>query len=280
VILPAFGVTIEVLNEMQARGCALVDTTCGSVANVWKNVRRFAQEGFTAIIHGKVHHEETQATASRAVDCPGGHYLVVADQPEAAHACAFIRDGGDPAGFLEKVGQAASAGFAPVRDLERIGLANQTTMLMSESLAIGDVFRRAMIERYGEARLDQHFRTFQTICSATQDRQDAVADLLDRRRLDLMIVLGGYNSSNTCNLARMCAGRRVPTYHIEDAGCLVSGEEIRYRPVGAAEEIAADHWLPAEGPVAFGLTAGASTPDASVEAVVRRLDVLCNAPQS
>src|SRR5262245_46455384 len=217
VILPAFGVTVAMLEQLERHGCTLIDTTCGSVLNVWKNVRRYAEGGYTSIIHGKVWHEETQATASHAV-AYGGRYLVVFDDRETAIVCDYIRRGGDRAAFLEKFAGAASPGFDPDRDLERVGLANQTTMLMSESLDIQQTLKVAMLDRYGEAELDRHFAAFDTICSATQDRQDAVEALLRERSVDLMIVIGGYNSSNTANLARICAASR-PTYHIAEPEC-------------------------------------------------------------
>ncbi len=272
VILPAFGVTVQLLQELDQRGCTLVDTTCGSVLNVWKNVRRYAAQGYTSVIHGKVWHEETQATASQAV-ASGGAYLVVYDDAEAAIVCDFIRRGGDPAAFMARFGRAASAGFEPVRDLERIGLANQTTMLMSESLAIGEMMRAAMLERWGAEALDAHYKAFDTICSATQDRQDAVVALLRDRPIDLMIVIGGYNSSNTANLARICAASR-PTFHIADPDCLLSAVEIRHRPVGSKEEVMATGWLP-PGTVSIGLTSGASTPDNLVAAAIAKLDAFC-----
>ena len=215
VILPAFGVTVGEMAQLSLQGCTLVDTTCGSVLNVWKNVVRYAQDGFTAVIHGKVKHEETRATASQALKYPAGRYLVVLDRQDATFVCDYIRRGGDRAAFLARFEGAMSPGFDPDRDLDRVGCANQTTMLMSESLEIGEMFRVAIAERYGEAQLAEHFRAFDTICSATQERQDAVLDLLGHERLDLMLVVGGYNSSNTCNLARICA-ERVPTYHIAD----------------------------------------------------------------
>src|SRR5690349_21152828 len=223
VILPAFGITVREMLAFTERGCTLVDTTCGSVLSVWKNVVRYAQDGFTSIIHGKVKHEETRATASQALKYPNGRYLVVLDRDEAAAVCDYIRHGGDRDAFLARFAQAASPDFDPDRELVRIGCANQTTMLMSESLAIGEMFRAAMTERYGEEALPRHFRAFDTICSATQERQDAVMALLDERPLDLMLVVGGYNSSNTCNLARICADR-VRTFHIADPECLVSPE--------------------------------------------------------
>ena len=281
VILPAFGVTVSDMAQLSGQGCTLVDTTCGSVLNVWKNVVRYAQEGFTAVIHGKVKHEETRATASQALKFPNGRYLVVLDRAEAAIVCDYITSGGDRQAFLARFAGAVSPGFDPDRDLERIGCANQTTMLMSESLQIGEMFREAMRARYGEAALATQFRAFDTICSATQERQDAVITLLDRERLDLMLVVGGYNSSNTCNLARICA-ERVPTYHIADPGCMISEIEIRHRTVGAPSTTAgvehvARGWLPSSGPVVIGLTAGASTPNNIVGEVIRKLEQFCGA---
>jgi len=283
VILPAFGVTVAELQRLQDRGCTLVDTTCGSVLNVWKNVIRYAQDGFTAIIHGKVHHEETRATASQTLRFPQGRYLVVLDREEARLVCDYIRGRGRRAAFLARFSAAASPGFDPDVDLVRVGLANQTTMLMSESLEIGEMFRQAMLDRYGAAALSAHYRAFDTICSATQERQDAVVALLDQERLDLMVVVGGYNSSNTGNLANLCAAR-VPTFHIADPECLVSADEIRHRPVtppGAPRrsvgEVRTTGWLPRHGPVVVGLTAGASTPNNIVGRVVERLDELARA---
>jgi 4-hydroxy-3-methylbut-2-enyl diphosphate reductase len=246
------------------------------VLNVWKNVRQYAREGFTAVIHGKIHHEETQATASQASGLSAdGRYLVVLNAVEARAVCDYIRGTGDRAAFLDRFGGAASPGFDPDRDLGKIGLANQTTMLMSESMEIGEMFRAAMAGRYGAHALAGRFRAFETICSATQDRQDAVISLLAAHRLDLMLVVGGYNSSNTTNLAKICA-ERLPTYHIADVPALVSARKVRHRPVkGQAEAVASD-WLPADGPVAVGMTAGASTPDYIVGRVVDRLSELAN----
>jgi 4-hydroxy-3-methylbut-2-enyl diphosphate reductase len=273
VILPAFGVTVAMLQQLDRRGCTLVDTTCGSVLNVWKNVRRYAESGFTSVIHGKVWHEETQATASQAVNY-GGRYLVVFDGPETEFVCDHIRRGGDAAAFLARFGSAVSPGFDPDRDLGRIGLANQTTMLMSESLAVGEMLKAAMVDRWGDADAATRFQAFDTICSATQDRQDAVVALLEQKPVDLMIVIGGYNSSNTANLARICAQSR-PTFHIADPDCLVSCDEIRHRPVGAKAELVTHDWLPRTGGVAIGLTSGASTPDNLVGAAIAKLEAFC-----
>ena len=273
VILPAFGITVATLRLLERQGCTLVDTTCGSVLNVWKNVRRYAETGHTSIIHGKVWHEETQATASQAAE-HGGRFLVILDRAEAEYVCDYIRRGGTRDAFLARFDSAVSPGFDPDRDLDRIGLANQTTMLMSESIEIGEILRAAMRDRVGDARLAAHFQAFDTICSATQDRQDAVVALLRDRPIDMMIVIGGYNSSNTCNLARICAASR-PTFHIADPDCLLSPEEIRHKPVGAKAEVAARNWLPRSGPLTVGLTSGASTPDNLVAAAVARLEAFC-----
>ncbi len=274
VILPAFGVTVEDLVRLDTIGCTLVDTTCGSVLNVWKNVKRYANEGFTSIIHGKHWHEETRATASQAVQTRGGHYLVVLDSAEAQLVCDFIANTRDDGGaartaLLTRFRDACSPGFDPDLHLERIGCANQTTMLSTESFAIGEMFRGAIRARHGDAAAQERFRAFDTICSATQDRQDAVVAMLATEQLDAMIVIGGYNSSNTCNLARICASS-VPTYHIADPSGLLSRDDIRHRNVMTKQEVVSQNWLPA-GPVAIGLTSGASTPDNLVEAVVLAL---------
>jgi 4-hydroxy-3-methylbut-2-enyl diphosphate reductase len=269
VILPAFGVPVGEMQHLRSKGCVLVDTTCGSVLNVWKNVHRYAREGFTSVIHGKHYHEETKATASQALGYPGGQYLCVKDRPEAAVVCAFVRGEIEAAALLERFPHAASPGFDPERDLQRIGLANQTTMLMTESLEIQEMLRGAVAQRYGEAELPARFRAFDTICSATQDRQDAVLKMLEEGGLDVMVVIGGYNSSNTQALARICT-ERLPTFHISEAD-RIDGATIRHRPVGTThQEKATTGWLPA-GPVTVGLTAGASTPNNVVGQVLERI---------
>ena len=281
VILPAFGVTVEDLVRLDTLGCTLVDTTCGSVLNVWKNVKRYAADGYTSIIHGKHWHEETRATASHAMQLPDGHYLVLLDTREASLVCDFITAAHPPgsaarAALLERFREACSPGFDPDLHLSRIGCANQTTMLSTESFAIGDQFRAAIRQRYGAEAEAAHFRAFDTICSATQDRQDAVLAMLAELSLDAMIVIGGYNSSTTCNLARICA-EKVPTYHIADPSGLVSSDEIRHRDARTKAEVVSNHWLPA-GPLTIGLTSGASTPDNLVEAVVKALTAFTAEP--
>jgi len=269
VILPAFGVPVGEMEHLRGKGCVLVDTTCGSVLNVWKNVHKYAREGFTAVIHGKHHHEETKATASQALTHEGGHYLCVRDREQATLVCDFIRGRATAGAILARFADAISPGFDPDRDLLRVGLANQTTMLMSESLEIQEMLRQAMRERFGEDGLRERFRAFDTICSATQDRQDAVQKMLAAGGLDVMIVIGGYNSSNTQALARICADE-LPTWHIRGPEGL-EGAALRHRPVGVhSSESFVDAWLP-QGPVTVGLTAGASTPNNVVGEVVQKI---------
>ena len=271
VILPAFGVTIGDFERLRQLGCVMVDTTCGSVLNVWKRVESYARDGFTALIHGKYYHEETRATASQVLKYPGGRYLVVRDMGEAQEVCDYIEGRGDREAFLAKYAHGANPGFDPDQDLMRIGVANQTTMLARESLAIGELVGASMARHYGESHRAEHFRTFDTICSATQDRQDAVLALLEEP-LDVMLVIGGYNSSNTISLAAICA-ERVPTYHVEDAACIdPDAGTIRHQPIGSKQETSLTSWLPMTGALRVGLTAGASTPNNKIgEAVVRVL---------
>jgi 4-hydroxy-3-methylbut-2-enyl diphosphate reductase len=267
VILPAFGVTLAEMELLRARDCVMVDTTCGSVLNVWKKVHRCAQDGFTVLIHGKHYHEETRATASQT-RIYGGRYLCVRDIPEAELVCSFIRGEAPASAILQKFQQSFSDGFDPDKDLQRIGLANQTTMLMGESMAIQELLRAALRDRYGEKELGYRFSAFDTICSATQDRQDAVLAMLASGGLDVMVVVGGYNSSNTQALAQMC-GPRLPTFHIDGQAC-IDEEGIHHRPVKQYTEVCSRDWLP-EGRVTIGLTAGASTPDNVVGDVLDRI---------
>jgi len=271
VILPAFGVTIVAFEALRAIGCVLVDTTCGSVLNVWKRVEAYARDGYTALIHGKYYHEETRATASQVLKYPGGAYLVVRDMNEAREVCDYVEGRGDRETFLAKFAKAASPAFDPDVHLRRIGVANQTTMLARESLAIGEEVGRAIERaRSAEAR-GTDFRTFDTICSATQERQDAVTALLEEP-LTAMVVIGGFNSSNTISLAALC-DERVPTYHIEDAsGIDPETGTVHFRRAGIKHvEDTATNWLPAEGPVRVGLTAGASTPNNKIGETVARI---------
>ncbi|HEY6089267.1 MAG TPA: 4-hydroxy-3-methylbut-2-enyl diphosphate reductase [Gemmatimonadaceae bacterium] len=270
VILPAFGVTITDFEILRQIGCVMVDTTCGSVLNVWKRVESYARDGFTSLIHGKYYHEETRATASQAEKYEGGHYFIVRNLDEAGLVCDFIEGRLSADGLMDLFAHAASPNFDPARDLRRIGVANQTTMLARESLAIGALIGQSMARAHGEEYARENFRTFDTICSATQERQDAVVELL-QEPLDVMVVVGGYNSSNTISLAALCS-ETVRTYHVEDADDIdPSSGIIRHRPLGSKEEVESDDWLPASGPVRVGITAGASTPNNKIGEAVGRV---------
>ena len=272
VIIPAFGVAIRDFETLRGIGCVLVDTTCGSVLNVWKRVERYAKDGFTALIHGKHYHEETRATASQVEKYGGGSFLVVRDMAEAKLVCEYIEGRGDRESFLERFAHAASPGFDPDVHLRRIGVANQTTMLAGESLAIAAEVGAAMERAHGAEYRAANFRSFDTICSATQERQDAVKELLSEP-LDVMVVVGGYNSSNTMSLAAICA-EHVSTYHVEDATCLDPERgTIRHKVAGktASGEVETANWLAAEGPVRVGITAGASTPNNKIGEAVARI---------
>jgi len=269
VILPAFGVPMKDFQTLRESGCVMVDTTCGSVLNVWKRVDAYARDGLTSLIHGKHYHEETRATASQAETHPGAHWIVVRDMGEAKLVCEYIEGRGDRAAFLAKFAPAVSPGFDPEVHLRRIGGANQTTMLASESLAIGEEVGSAIARARGIEAREVDFRSFDTICSATQDRQDAVKELL-AEPLDVMVVVGGYNSSNTISLAAICA-EHVTTYHIEDAEAIDPERgTIRHKPIGRAEEVS-EGWMPAHGAVRIGLTAGASTPNNKIGDTVARV---------
>jgi len=269
VILPAFGVTVRDFERLRAIGAVLVDTTCGSVLNVWKRVESYARDGYTALIHGKYFHEETRATASQVTRHPGGRYLVVFDMAEAREVCDFIEGGGDAARLAQRFSPAMSEGFDFTRDLARVGIANQTTMLSGESLAIAREVRASMVRRYGADTLDQHFRTFDTICSATQERQDAVLRLLETPP-DLMLVVGGYNSSNTTHLAALARARGVRTYHIEDAAAVdVATGTLRHQPRVKVPEEVVEGWL--DRVRTIGITAGASTPNNKIGETVLRV---------
>ena len=271
VILPAFGVTATDLEALQARGCVLVDTTCGSVLNVWRRVRQYSKRGFTALIHGKYAHEETRATCSQAT-ASGIPYLIVRDQDEVELVCAVIRGDADalsPEAFNERFANAVSDGFDPTRDLEHVGVANQTTMLSTESLEIAAMVGRALEARYGSDAKDEHFSSFDTICSATQDRQDAMLELGEAGGLDVLLVIGGYNSSNTMNLAIM-GERFAPTYHINSAEEIHSLGRISHHDPRTKTRRETLDWLPS-GPVTVGVTAGASPPNRTVGEVISRV---------
>jgi 4-hydroxy-3-methylbut-2-enyl diphosphate reductase len=268
VLIPAFGLRVADFTLLREIECVLVDTTCGSVLNVWKRVERYAREGFTAVVHGKHFHEETKATTSQVTKYEDGKYLVVRNMAEAEVLCRFIKGEIPATDLVEIFGHKVSEGFDFDRDLQRIGIANQTTMLASESLAIAKRIEEALGDRYGVDTLNDRFRTFDTICSATQERQDAILELIEEP-LDAMIVIGGYNSSNTNHLAKICS-KKITTYHIADASCIdVASGAIRFKPVDAEQETAKSDWL--TGVHTIGLTAGASTPNNKIGETIERI---------
>ena len=268
VIVPAFSVRVEDFELLRGLGCPVVDTTCGSVLNVWKRVESYARDGFTAIVHGKHFHEETKATASQVSKYEGGTYLIVRDMEETEILCSFIRGTTPVAEMERRFGHKVSEGFDFTAGLERVGLANQTTMLSSESLEIAVKIGEAMAERYGQENLAEHFRSFGTICSATQERQDAVLALIEEP-LDVMVVIGGYNSSNTNHLAKICA-KKVCTYHIADSSCIdVERGIVRHKPVDSLDEVEQADWL--DGVQRIGVTAGASTPNNKIGETIARI---------
>ena len=272
VVLPAFGVTVEEMKHLRGIGAVLVDTTCGSVLNVWKNVSKYARDGFTVVIHGKHYHEETRATASQALLHEGGAYLCVRDEAETEVVCEFVRGRVSRDEFMTRFSQAVSEGFDPSTHLERIGLANQTTMLMSESLRVQEMLRRVYVDRYGAEGLATRFRSFDTICSATQDRQDAVLRMFEETPPDVMLVIGGYNSSNTQALVRICAAK-CPTYYVESPQCIDPRTgALMHRALGSPTSESVVDWLPKAGArVTLGVTAGASTPDSVVAMSIERI---------
>ncbi len=268
VIVPAFGTELSIQQQIKERGCQIVDTTCGDVMSVWKRVRKYASESATSIIHGKAEHEETKATSSRAVGDGKGHYLVVLTLADTDYVCDYIRRGGDKEAFLERFRGGYSAGFDPDLHLKTVGVANQTTMLRGETEEVQRRIRQAIVDRDGPEVAPNHFRFFDTICGATQERQDALKELLNVK-MDLLLVVGGYNSSNTSHLAEM-GEEKLPTYFVRNASRLVSTNEIQHYDLHAKEEVIARNWLP-QGPLVVGITAGASCPNNLIEETLIRL---------
>jgi 4-hydroxy-3-methylbut-2-enyl diphosphate reductase len=268
VIIPAFGTEVLTRRKLEEKGCLFVDTTCGDVMSVWKRVRQYSKDSVTSIIHGKAWHEETKATSSQARAHGGGHYLVVFTLAETDYVCHYIVHGGDKAEFLEKFKGAYSEGFDPNIHLEAIGVANQTTMLRGETEEVQRRLKSAMAQKHGEAELSRYFRFFDTICGATQDRQDALGKLL-REPLGLLLVIGGYNSSNTSHLAEM-GEAKLPTFFIKNAAKMVSDKLIVHYNQHLHKEVETQDWLPS-GKTTVGITAGASCPNNLIEDAIRRL---------
>ncbi len=268
VLIPAFGTEVATRRKLEALGCQLVDTTCGDVMSVWKRVRQYSKEDVTSIIHGKAKHEETKATTSQATAYGSGHYLVVFNLEETDYVCNYILHGGDKEEFLGKFQGAHSPGFDPEIHLKAVGVANQTTMLRGETEEVQRRIRAAMEKKHGPDRVPQHFRFFDTICGATQDRQDALQKLLNDP-LDLLVVVGGYNSSNTSHLAEM-GEAKLPTYFIKNARKMASEKLITHYNLHLQSEVTTHDWLP-PGDVTVGITAGASCPNNLIEDTIVRL---------
>ncbi|HSM81606.1 MAG TPA: 4-hydroxy-3-methylbut-2-enyl diphosphate reductase [Nodosilinea sp.] len=263
VVLPAFGASVQEMQLLNDKGCTIVDTTCPWVSKVWNTVEKHKKKDHTSIIHGKYNHEETVATSSFA-----GKYLVVLNLDQAQYVADYILHGGDTDEFMAKFGNACSASFNPETDLERIGIANQTTMLKGETEQIGKLFEHTMLKKYGPQALNDHFLSFNTICDATQERQDAMFELVDEK-LDLMVVIGGYNSSNTTHLQEIAVERHIPSYHIDSASRIGPGNRIEHKLLHGDMTVT-EGWLP-DGPFTVGVTSGASTPDRAVEETIEHI---------
>ncbi len=263
VILPAFGASVSEMQLLNDKGCTIVDTTCPWVSKVWNSVEKHKKRDYTSIIHGKYAHEETVATSSFA-----DRYLVVLNLAEAEYVTSYILHGGDRQEFLTKFKNAYSQGFDPDRDLVRVGIANQTTMLKSETEQIGRLLEQTMLKKYGPTELTQHFMSFNTICDATQERQDAMFNLV-KKNLSLMIVIGGFNSSNTTHLQEIAVEHDIPSYHIDCVERILSRDRLEYKPLDREITIV-ENWLP-EGAITVGITSGASTPDKVVADVIAKI---------
>lgn len=275
VVIPAFSATVEDMARFKSIGCTIVDTTCPWVIKPHRRTLKYVSDGLTTLIHGLYRHEETRASCS-LIASQGGHYLVVADKIQAALVCDVIRGSQPAERLLDELPPAArSEGFDPAQHLQRIGTVNQTTMLASETREIERMVRAAIVERDGEEGAVQNFRELNTICRATQENQDAVAELTNENTLDLMIVVGGYDSSNTHNLTRV-GGGRFPSYHVDGPDGIEAGE-IVHRDPETAERVRTRDWLPA-GEVVIGFTAGASTPDTLLGDTIRSVLAVAGAP--
>ncbi len=263
VILPAFGASIEEIALLEKKGCPIVDTTCPWVSAVWNRVKHYEKREFTSLIHGKYKHEEAVATSSRA-----SKFLILLNIEEAKWVSNFILNDGNSKEFMEKFGLSCSKDFDPKRDLVSVGLANQTTMLSSESLEIAKLFEKTMMKKYGLENLNDHFKSFDTICNATQERQDAVLELV-KEDLDLMLVIGGFNSSNTTHLKEIGELHKIPSYHIDCPERMLNSNEIEHKLLNGGTE-KAQNWIPEKEILEIGVTSGASTPDNLVEEVIHR----------
>lgn len=270
VIIPAFGTTLEIENFLLDKGVEVqkYNTTCPFVEKVWNRAEKLGKENYTVIIHGKPKHEETRATFSHASS--GAKSVVVRDMEEAIQLSDYLLGKKSSQQFSEEFAGRYSKDFDITKDLDRVGVVNQTTMLATETQAIADFFRRIMVEKYGEAEIKQHFAdTRDTLCYATNDNQDSTYQLLETNA-DLAVVVGGYNSSNTSHIVELCE-RKFPTYFINSEKEILSSTEIHHFNYPAKKKEITRHFLSDKRPLKIVLTSGASCPDTLVDRVMLRL---------
>ena len=272
VIIPAFGTTLQIEEKLNRIGIQTekYDTTCPFVEKVWNRSEAIAQKKYTVIIHGKPNHEETRATFSHASSKTPA--LVVKDMEQAQELVKYISGEKKAAGFYEEFNDQYSKDFDVKKDLQRIGVVNQTTMLASHTQAIADLLKQAMMKKYSlnEQNIEKHFAdTRDTLCYATNDNQTAVITMLGTKA-DLAIVVGGYNSSNTSHLVELCE-EKLPTYFISNEEKIISQKEIRHFNFRYRQELTTMNYLPDKKKLKILITSGASCPDALVEAVIKKL---------
>lgn len=265
VILPAFGASFEEMSLLNSKNVDVVDTTCPWVSKVWNTVDQHQRKGLTSVIHGKYGHEETVATTSFAED-----YICVKDYKEAEMVADYIVNGGNKEEFLKYFGKAISEGFDPDTMLDKVGLANQTTMYKKETRAIGQLMQKAMIKKFGPVEAKDHYLEFDTICDATQERQDAIHELVENAsslELDFILVVGGWDSSNTAHLLEIPQKAGIRSFHINKSDCIGADNTITHRLMSG--EIVTEKFLDdienTEKKVIMGVTSGASTPDKAVQ---------------
>ncbi len=270
VLIPAFGASVEIEQDLTARGIDTIsyNTTCPFVEKVWKRSDQLGKKDYAIVVHGKRYHEETRATFSHARQ--NAPVVVVLDMEEAQDLADVITGRRDAAFFYERFAGKHSEGFDPEKDLQRIGVVNQTTMLATETAAIAQLLKDAMISRYGADDLKEHFAdTSDTLCYATNENQTSTRALIEAGG-DLALIVGGYNSSNTSHLVEL-AELYMPTYFINDQASIESAEAIFHFNIHTQEVQRTEHWLPEKLPVDIVLTAGASCPDALLDEVMRKL---------
>ena len=279
VIVPAFGAPTSFIEKIEERGASIVDTTCGDVMKVWRRVRTYAKEGYSSIIHGKAGHEETRATASHALGKEkNGHYLIILTLEDTDFVCEYIKGNISDEKFMERFGKDnVSPGFDPQVHLKQVGVANQTTMLKSETEEIQRRISAAINERDGDST---NCQVFDTICGATQERQDALFDML-KEPMDMLLVVGGYNSSNTTHLVEI-GQEELPTFFIRDADCIESLEQIVHFDLEQKSEVTSQYknLLDQDQHVVIGITAGASCPNNLIENTILRVCELRNITKS